>query len=58
MALRSHIRKTDNSKIGRQILNNRASQVKAVTSSPVATEAPVVKKKASVKKTSKKTDKK
>ena len=63
MALRSHIRRTDNSKIGRQILNNRASQVKEVTSAPPA-DAPVVasapvEKKASTskKKTSKKTDK-
>ena len=58
MALRSHIRRTDNSKIGRQILNNRTNQVKAVTSAPPADDAPVEKKAStSKKKTSKKTDK-
>ena len=62
MALRSHIRRTDNSKLSRQVLSNRANHVKSVTSAPPADEAPVVAsapvKKTSKKKTSKKTDKK
>jgi len=61
MALRSHIRRTDSSKLSRQVLINRANQLKAVSSAPPADEAPVVssapvKKKTSKKKTSKKTD--
>tara|TARA_R100000995_G_scaffold82659_1_gene56875 strand:+ start:215 stop:376 length:162 start_codon:yes stop_codon:yes gene_type:complete len=40
MALRSEVRKTDNSKLGRAVLNNRANQSKFVKVEEVAEVAP------------------
>ena len=34
MALRSEVRRKDNSKLGRAVLNNRAGQIKSIDTTP------------------------
>ena len=55
MALRSEVARTDNSKLGRAVLNNRVGQQKSLVASNDVVKKKKTTKKATTKKTVKKT---
>lgn len=55
MALRSEVRRTDNSRLGRAVLNNRVGQQKSLVASNGSVSAKKTAKKTTIKKTAKKT---